>query len=86
MHGDPEAVTRIGLDRGWLAVATPVFLLETYGIGTVGSLPSFAAASVRVGALDDVEKCLDTSGLQYRRYRDAAVIVDAIGSALVFHI
>jgi len=78
-------VTTVHLDRGWLAIAAPLFLRETYGIRPVGSLPSFAAASVRVGALAAVEKCLDASGLAYHRYRDAAVIVDALGSALIFH-
>jgi Glyoxalase-like domain len=79
-------VTAVHLDRGWLAIATPLFMREVYGIHPAGSLPSFAAASVRVHSLTDVEKCLDASGLSYQRYRDAAVIVDALGSALVFHV
>ena len=78
-------VTTIHLDRGWLAIATPLFLIETYRIHPMAALPGFTAASVRVRSLSAVEKCLDASGLSYRRYRDAAVIVDALGSALVFH-
>ncbi len=78
-------VTTVRLDRGWLAVATPLFLIETYRIHPKGSPPGFAAASVRVRTLDAVKKCLDASGFPYRRYRDAAVIVDALGDALIFH-
>jgi hypothetical protein len=78
-------VTSVHLDRGWVAIAAPLFMREVYGIRPVGSLPSFAAASVRVGALRDVEKCLDASGLRHHRFRDAAIITNALGSALVFH-
>lgn len=78
-------VTTVTLDRGWLTIATPLFVREVYGIHPAGSLPSFVAASVRVRSLTDVEKCLDASGLSYQRYGDAAVIVTAIGSALIFH-
>jgi glyoxalase-like protein len=83
------AVTSIDLDRGWLGISTPAYLRASDGIVPKGSLPCFAAAWVRVGALHDVEKCLDASGLAYHHFRDAAVIVnlpDPIGSALVFHI
>ncbi|HXP04452.1 MAG TPA: VOC family protein [Stellaceae bacterium] len=79
-------VTTVRLDRGWLSIATPLFMREVYGIFPVGSVPSFAAASVRVRALADIEKCLDASGLSHHRYRDAAAITDALGSALVFHV
>jgi glyoxalase-like protein len=75
----------IHLDRGWLGIAAPLFLRETFGIAPVGTLPSFAAASVRVRSLAMVKRCLDAGGVDYHPFRDAAVITNALGSALIFH-